>query len=273
MSRHNKTGRSARGPEHWTKVIRGTMEESAWRALSTTAQALYPWLKLEWHGLDFNNNGEIRLSVRQAAERLGVRPDTAAEAFRDLQRKGYIFQTEAACLGVEGAGKAPAYELTELKMPGAEGDGRKLYRQWKPGHDFPVPMTSPNNPLGSNGQKTKPCHENRDGAVTKTVTKGAHPVTKTVTACPENRDEIAVLERPTVTKTVTSLSYQSSVAKRDADRARPANTKGRGALRAVQPDATDEPRAFGDIISGLSFWRVVKTEALRVETETVRRAW
>ena len=58
--------------EHFTKLVRNTMETPAWRALRPTAQALYPWLKLEWRGPQNNNNGNIRLSVRQAADRLGV---------------------------------------------------------------------------------------------------------------------------------------------------------------------------------------------------------
>ncbi|MER8882615.1 hypothetical protein [Mesorhizobium sp. M0816] len=159
--------------EQWTKSIRPTMEEPAWRALSTSAQALYPWVKFEWHGVDHNNNGKLRLSVRQAALCMGVVPDTAAEAFRDLQRKGFLYQTEAACLGVEGAAKSPAYEVTELKMPGTTGDGRKLYRQWRHGQDFPVQGPSANNPQGANGRRTKPRHENRDGPVMKIVTKKA----------------------------------------------------------------------------------------------------
>lgn len=170
-NRHNKRGRSQNAVEHFTMSIRSTMEEPAWRALSTSAQALYPWLKFEWRGPKANNNGKIRLSVRQAAAKIGVRPDTAAAAFRDLQRKGFIVQTEHACLGLEGEGKAPAYEMTELKMPGAAQDGRKLYREWQPGKDFPVIAANPNNPSGANGVKTKPRHAFRDGAVPKTVTK------------------------------------------------------------------------------------------------------
>jgi DNA-binding transcriptional MocR family regulator len=150
------------------------MEEPAWRALSSTAQALYPWLKFEWRGPDANNNGKIQLSVRQAAAKLGVSPDTAAEAFRDLQRKGFIVQTAPACLGFEGAAKSPTYELTELKVPGAEKDGRKLYKTWQPGNDYQVQRSAANNPRGRNGQdlqKTKPCHENHDAPVMKTMTK------------------------------------------------------------------------------------------------------
>lgn len=158
--------------EHWTKLLRSTMEEPAWRALSSTAQALYPWLKLEWRGPNANNNGKIRLSVRQAAERLGVTHVTAARAFHELQRKGFIVQTEHACLGLEGAAKAPAYELTELRMPLAEKgqDGRKLYQEWRPGNDYPVVEALSNNPTGTNGRK-KTCHRNYDGPVIKSMTK------------------------------------------------------------------------------------------------------
>src|SRR5690606_32010957 len=144
-------------------MLRPTMETPAWQALSTTAQALYPWLKLEWRGPDANNNGSIQLSTRQAASRLGVSQVTAAEAFRDLQRKGFIVQTVPASLGVEGAAKCPSYEITELKMPGAEGDGRKLYRQWEKGRDFDVQRSPVNNPNGCNGRdapKTKTRHKN-----------------------------------------------------------------------------------------------------------------
>ena len=63
--------------EHFAQMIRNTMSTEAWRALSPCAQALYPWLKLEWHGPRSNNNGRISLSVRQAAERMGVSINTA----------------------------------------------------------------------------------------------------------------------------------------------------------------------------------------------------
>lgn len=162
-------GRSS-GEEHWTKLLRETMEQPAWRALSPTAQALYPWLKFEWRGPNANNNGKIRLSVRQAAERLGVTPVTAARAFHDLQRKGFIVQKEGACLGVEGAAKSPAYEITELKMPGAEGDGRKLYRDWQPDSEYVVQLSPVNNPQGTNGEKTISRHRKYDDPVIESMT-------------------------------------------------------------------------------------------------------
>jgi DNA-binding transcriptional MocR family regulator len=169
MPKANKRDRSE-PQEHFTKMIRTTMETEAWRALSTTAQALYPWLKLEWRGPSANNNGKIRLSVRQAAERLGVTRNTAAQAFHDLQAKGFIVVAEPARLGLEGSAKSPAYEVTELALPyGNKPDGRKLYRDWKPGHDYAVHKTMANNPVGTNG-KTEPCHHIDDSNVIDMVT-------------------------------------------------------------------------------------------------------
>lgn len=157
--------RNEKRSEHYTKIFRSFMQNDAWRALSPTAQALYPWIKLEWHGPNCNNNGKLRLSVRQAASAMGCSPNTAARAFHDLQAKGFLVQTEGAYLGTEGEGKAPAYELTEIALPRRNG-GRNLYRDWKDGSDFPVKKAGANNPTGKNG-KTKPRHQMSDGVVIK----------------------------------------------------------------------------------------------------------
>lgn len=143
------------GPaEHFTKLIRTTMETPAWRALSTTAQALYPWLKLEWRGPQANNNGRISLAVGVAAKRLGVQPDTAARAFHDLQAKGFLVVTEAARLGIGGEASSPKFEITELALPHAAGsEGRKLYRQWRQDADFPIHKARAHNPKGVNGKQ------------------------------------------------------------------------------------------------------------------------
>lgn len=170
-------GRNPGGVEHWTKMIRSTMETPAWRALSPAAQALYPWLKLEWRGVDNNNNGQLRLSVRQAAERVGIANNRAAKCFVELQAKGFLVQTEGASLGTSGAARSPSYELTELALPTGGTQGRMLYRDWRPGGDFPVRRTPPNNPAGHNG-KTKPCLQNEDDTVFILKTKRERPSSK-----------------------------------------------------------------------------------------------
>jgi len=144
--------------EHFTKMVRTTMEEPAWRALSLAAQALYPWLKFEWHGERANNNGKIRLSIRQAANKIGISRNTAAKAFHELQAKGFIVMTELPALGLEGSAKAPAFELTEIGLPhSTTPGGRKLYRDWVEGEDFRVQRVPPNNPMGKGGKsKSRP---------------------------------------------------------------------------------------------------------------------
>ncbi|MFC3168701.1 helix-turn-helix domain-containing protein [Paracoccus fontiphilus] len=143
--------------EHWTKMLRPTMETPAWRALSPTAQALYPWLKLEWRGDRANNNGKISLSVRDAAARLGCNVKTAAKAFHDLQAKGFLLLIDHGRMGVEGKGAPPTYEITELAMPGSDShSGKKLYLHWRAGHDFAVRAHAPANPRGLNGKNSIP---------------------------------------------------------------------------------------------------------------------
>ena len=135
--------------DHFAPMIRHTMETPAWRALSPCAQALYPWLKLEWRGPKANNNGKIRLSVRQAAERLGVGVNTAARAFHDLQAKGFAVVKRHAHLGVAGQATSPEFELTELAMPGDGTRPRKLFVDWRDGADFPVHKAVVHNPHGA----------------------------------------------------------------------------------------------------------------------------
>ncbi len=143
--------------EHFAKLTRALMETDAWRALPSSAQALYPWLKLEWRGPKANNNGKISLSVRQAGERLGSDPKTATRAFQALQAKGFIVQTKACVLGLAGAGESPCYEITEIELPNSSTrGGRALYKKWVKDQDFPVLLARSNNPNGRNGKNKTP---------------------------------------------------------------------------------------------------------------------
>ena len=193
------------GRGHCTVLPRSLLAEPAWRALPTIAQALYPWLKLEWHGARYNNNGKLRLSVRQAAERMGVGINTAARAFQELQAKGFAVVTERACLGIEGMARAPSFELTEIPLPHSDrAEGRKLYRHWRPGHDFLVVKHATNNPEGRNGQRRNPSSKSgrtcRQSGDVRPV-----PVTKSRTARRRNSDVRHVPEPSNVIDMKTSL--------------------------------------------------------------------
>jgi len=147
--------------DHFTVMKRVLMNTQAWKSLSSTAQALYPWIKLEWKGPKANNNGKVSLSVRHAAERLGVSKDTAARAFQDLQAKGFLVVTEAASLGVHGHGKCFKYEITEIALP-QNRQGRCLYESWSEGNDFEVVKAVAANPTG---RRVKSLHSVADGPI------------------------------------------------------------------------------------------------------------
>ena len=126
------------------------MDTPAWRALSSAAQALYPWLVMEFKGEQFNNNGKIRLSVRQAALKMGVSKDTAARAFYDLQAKGFIKVKKGGSLGISGMGKCPEYEITGRTLP---ENGRKAnddFKEWTEGKDFEIFRHAVKNHKGKN---------------------------------------------------------------------------------------------------------------------------
>ena len=96
----------------------------------------------------------LRLSTRQAAERMGIGVNTAARAFHDLQAKGFLVLTKAARLGVQGHATAPEFELTEIALPHAQTNaGRRLYLQWSDGQDFPVHKSVANNPFGKRSKQ------------------------------------------------------------------------------------------------------------------------
>lgn len=160
----NKTGRCH--TEHFFKMERRFLENPSWRALSSAGQSVYLFIRLEWRGPHANNNGKIRLSVRQAAEKTGLGLNTAARAFHDLQAKGFIHVVELGALGCSGEARGPSYEITELPMPnGNMPTGRRLFERWRKGNDFPVQKHNVNNPTGANGKKLpsskqgRTCHQ------------------------------------------------------------------------------------------------------------------
>lgn len=198
----NKMGRNSK--VHYTTFERAFLEMPAWRALSSTAKAIYPFLKLEWHGPNFNNNGKIRFSTRQAAAKVGMGVNTAARGFQDLQAKGYLVITQKGALGIEGEARGPSYELTEITMPGTgHNSGRRLYGQWREGNDFPIEKHYANNPKGRNGNKTPSPKQRQTYPQNSDVAQ--NPVSKLVTAYPQKGDVSPNSQGATVPKLKTSL--------------------------------------------------------------------
>jgi hypothetical protein len=90
-----------------------TMDSAAYKKLSFGARALLTALRKHC----VKNNGHVYLSHRDACKELGhKRRNDIANWYRELQHHGFIVQTEAASLGVDGKGKATHWRLTELPM-------------------------------------------------------------------------------------------------------------------------------------------------------------
>jgi hypothetical protein len=99
-------------------LFRETLKTLAYRQLSFGARALFTALR----GRCNHNNGHVYLSQRDAEEDLGrATRNQIANWYRELSHYGFIVQTEAASLGVNGRGKAPHWRITDMPTRGGNG--------------------------------------------------------------------------------------------------------------------------------------------------------
>ena len=84
--RVDQTGRSI-GETRFLKLEHWIFKTEAWRSLSAQARAVYIEIAQRFNG---SNNGEISLSVREAARFVHIAKDTATKVFHELEEKGFI---------------------------------------------------------------------------------------------------------------------------------------------------------------------------------------
>ena len=84
--RHDNKGRSV-GVARFVKLEHWMLKTLAWQSLPPAGRALYVELAQRYNG---SNNGEISMSVREAAKLLHIAKETATKAFRELEHKGFI---------------------------------------------------------------------------------------------------------------------------------------------------------------------------------------
>ncbi|MGO9682387.1 MAG: hypothetical protein ACLPTZ_07335 [Beijerinckiaceae bacterium] len=111
MSRRKQKNKDRLPP--FVALLKDTLKSAAWRAMSHGARSLYVGLKLRYSS-NFKNNGQIYLSVRDAAEEVGSGQEEICSWYKELQFYGFIVMTQPGRLGVEGKGLAPHWRLTEL---------------------------------------------------------------------------------------------------------------------------------------------------------------
>jgi hypothetical protein len=121
-------GRSKRDGAHVRTYV-FDMERPSWRTLSAGARALLIELKALYHGA---NNGELYLSVREAARRLNADKSTVSEWFWQLQDRGWIRPKVEAGFNWKTAARArmaTCWRLTEFPTPG--GSPTREFATWE----------------------------------------------------------------------------------------------------------------------------------------------
>ena len=104
-------GREGR-TDRFARLSHKLLESGAYRALSPNARSLLVELAMMENG---KNNGTLFLSVRDAADRMGIAsPQAAGRAFDELEELGFIACTTAAHFALKaGTGsRARAWRLT-----------------------------------------------------------------------------------------------------------------------------------------------------------------
>lgn len=129
--RVNATGRSIGGDAHHARLYQWELRSAAYRSLSMGARALLVELKALHNG---HNNGDLFLSVREAARRLGCGKNLAAKLFCELEERGFIRPNEVGAFNMKaasGRGKATSWILTEHPVGNAT-TGTKDFMRWRP---------------------------------------------------------------------------------------------------------------------------------------------
>ena len=163
-------------------LIRTTLAVPAWKQLSYGARSLYVVLR-SYLRVDALNNGKVFRSYREAANDLGTKSTRSVQRwFRELQHYGFIRMTTGHCLGVDGEGLAPHWQLTECPTfdnKGAHFAPTRDFDRWD-GTLFDDPAKKTKSPIPKGHTACpKGIHRDISRADPKTVdaeSKGTHRV-------------------------------------------------------------------------------------------------
>jgi hypothetical protein len=125
MAKVNKTGRS-KGGERFVQLPHWLLGSTAWQSLGCEARSLYIELKRLFMGA---NNGNLYLSLRTAAEALGVGKSTVSRAFNQLVDRGFVRSKAVGSFNWK-QGTATKWVLTEYDL--GEQTATKDFMRWQP---------------------------------------------------------------------------------------------------------------------------------------------
>lgn len=135
------------------------LKSAAWRSLSGAAVKVFLELHTRYNG---SNNGNVRLSMNEATEALGIGKATAQRAFQELQDRGFIVLQQA---GNWYHRQAHEWRLTTKATANARGHVSPTndWRNWRPKTDrgsetdpSAPHLVPPQNPRQASGSATEP---------------------------------------------------------------------------------------------------------------------
>lgn len=158
--RANASGRTLGDAKH-VRLHRWMLRSAAWQALPLIARCLL----VELYDLyDGQNNGELFMSVREAARRLGIAANTAGRMFRELETKGFIRVRQKGSFDWKYR-HATCWILTEFGFAGHLPT--KDFMRWQPltENQKPVSTAATDSLTGCDRRPSGPCENRSDGII------------------------------------------------------------------------------------------------------------
>jgi hypothetical protein len=121
--RPDATGRSAE-PAQYVNVSYRFLQSDAWRSLGGAAVKVYWELRARFNG---GNNGQLHLSLEEAAALLSLGKATILRALQELEAKGFI---RLAKRGQWYGRRASEYAVTDREVDGAPATND--WKDWRP---------------------------------------------------------------------------------------------------------------------------------------------
>jgi hypothetical protein len=126
--------------EHHVRLYDWMTDTEAWRSLGPAPRAVYLELAKRYYGI---NNGQISLSVREAAALVHINKDTAAACLKELQEKGFIRANQRGHFTWK-TGIATTWILTEFDF--GNELATKDFARWRPEKEKHGPKPGQNCP-------------------------------------------------------------------------------------------------------------------------------
>jgi DNA-binding transcriptional MocR family regulator len=117
-------------PPQFVALYDWEMQCPAYRCLSVYGRSLLIEFRAHFNG---HNNGEIVMSVRQAAKLLNCSKDTAMKAIHELESKGWIVEKAKGSFNQKTNKTASTWRITNQPLGlGVDVPATKEYMSWQP---------------------------------------------------------------------------------------------------------------------------------------------